>query len=93
MSADVQAALSGDVLLVASNGGHLLPLLQLAELWPRERRQWVTFEKSDPVSLLAAQPPTFRLRATTLAASSLLYNGERTEPMISNQLPRSTSSP
>jgi UDP-N-acetylglucosamine:LPS N-acetylglucosamine transferase len=62
------------VLLVASNGGHLLQLLQLADLWPQERRHWVTFEKSDAVSLLAGERTTWAYHPTNRSFRKLIRN-------------------
>ena len=44
-----------DVLLVCSSGGHLLQLFTLREAWADFSRVWVTFDKSDARSLLAAR--------------------------------------
>jgi beta-1,4-N-acetylglucosaminyltransferase len=63
-----------DVLLVASNGGHLLQLLQLADLWPRESRCWVTFKKSDAVSLLAGESATWAHHPTNRNLPNLIRN-------------------
>jgi beta-1,4-N-acetylglucosaminyltransferase len=63
-----------EVLLVASNGGHLLQLLQLADLWPRERRHWVTFEKSDAVSLLTDEKTTWAHHPTNRNIPNLIRN-------------------
>jgi beta-1,4-N-acetylglucosaminyltransferase len=74
MSADVQNSTPGEILLVASNGGHLLQLLQLADLWPRERRHWVTFQKSDAVSLLASERTTWAHHPTNRNIPNLIRN-------------------
>jgi beta-1,4-N-acetylglucosaminyltransferase len=74
MSADAQTALPGKVLLVASNGGHLLQLLQLTDLWPQERRHWVTFQKSDAVSLLADERVTWAHHPTNRSLPNLIRN-------------------
>jgi UDP-N-acetylglucosamine:LPS N-acetylglucosamine transferase len=63
-----------EVLLVASNGGHLLQLLQLADLWPQERRHWVTFETSDAVSLLAGEKTTWAYYPTNRSVRNLIRN-------------------
>ena len=42
-------------LLVASNGGHLLQLVQLRSDWPEDERHWVTFDMPDAHSLLAGE--------------------------------------
>jgi beta-1,4-N-acetylglucosaminyltransferase len=62
------------VLLVASNGGHLLQLLQLANAWPHERRRWVTFDKPDARSLLAAEEVTYAHYPTNRSVKNLLRN-------------------
>lgn len=46
---------SRDVLLVCSSGGHLLQLVALREVWGDVSRLWVTFDKNDSRSLLAAE--------------------------------------
>ncbi len=63
-----------DILLVASNGGHLLQLLQLADLWPQEQRQWVSFEKSDAVSLLTDEATTWAYHPTNRNLPNLIRN-------------------
>lgn len=65
---------SRDVLLVASSGGHLLQILQLADLWPKERRHWVTFDKSDAVSLLADEHITWAYHPTNRNVRNLIRN-------------------
>ncbi len=62
------------VLLVASNGGHLLQLLQLADLWPQEKRHWVTFKKSDAVSLLSGEGITWAHHPTNRNILNLIRN-------------------
>jgi UDP-N-acetylglucosamine:LPS N-acetylglucosamine transferase len=62
------------ILLVASNGGHLLQLLQLADLWPKARRHWVTFQKSDSESLLADEQITWAYHPTNRSILNLLRN-------------------
>jgi len=75
LHADALPRVPGDeILLVASNGGHLLQLLQLADLWPQERRHWVTFEKSDAVSLLAGQKTTWAYHPTNRNIPNLIRN-------------------
>lgn len=44
-----------DVLLVCSTGGHLYQLVALSAAWEGLSRTWVTFDKSDAQSLLAAE--------------------------------------
>jgi UDP-N-acetylglucosamine:LPS N-acetylglucosamine transferase len=74
LSADVQTTSPHEVLLVASNGGHLLELLQLADLWPRDRRHWVTFQTSDAVSLLAGEKTTWAYHPTNRNIPNLIRN-------------------
>ncbi len=74
MSSDIQSVPPREVLLVASNGGHLLQLLQLADLWPRERRRWVSFKKSDATSLLADEKITWAYHPTNRNIPNLLRN-------------------
>jgi UDP-N-acetylglucosamine:LPS N-acetylglucosamine transferase len=63
-----------EILLVASSGGHLLQLLQLADLWPAQQRHWVTFEKSDAVSLLAGERTTWAHHPTNRNIPNLIRN-------------------
>jgi UDP-N-acetylglucosamine:LPS N-acetylglucosamine transferase len=74
MSTEPRADLPSEVLLVASNGGHLLQLLQLADLWPKERCHWVTFQKSDAVSLLAGESVTWAHHPTNRNLPNLIRN-------------------
>lgn len=71
---DADSASPREILLVASNGGHLLQLLQLADLWPSERRHWVTFRKSDAVSLLANERVTWAHHPTNRSLFNLIRN-------------------
>jgi Oligosaccharide biosynthesis protein Alg14 like len=75
-------ASDGKVLLVASSGGHLLQLLQLADLWPRERRHWVSFRKSDAVSLLAGERVTWAHHPTNRNLPNLLRNFAVALPLL-----------
>jgi len=72
----------GMVLLVASSGGHLLQLLQLADLWPRERRHWVSFRKSDAVSLLAGERVTWAHHPTNRNVPNLIRNFALALPLL-----------
>lgn len=74
MSATNHADVPRKVLLVASSGGHVLQLLQLADLWPRGRRHWVTFETSDAVSLLANEEVTWAHHPTNRNIPNLVRN-------------------
>jgi beta-1,4-N-acetylglucosaminyltransferase len=62
------------VLLVASSGGHLLQLLQLRDIWPVDRRHWVTFDKPDARSLLAGEDVTYAFHPTNRNVRNLLRN-------------------
>jgi beta-1,4-N-acetylglucosaminyltransferase len=74
MPTDRAVEASAPVLLVASNGGHLLQLLQLADAWPAERRRWVTFDKPDARSLLAAEDVTYAHHPTNRNLKNLIRN-------------------
>lgn len=73
-SDDNQAVPEDEVLLVSSNGGHLLQILQLADLWPKERRHWVTFKTSDAMSLLADENITWAYHPTNRNLPNLVRN-------------------
>jgi UDP-N-acetylglucosamine:LPS N-acetylglucosamine transferase len=62
------------VLLVASSGGHLLELLQIADLWPPQRRHWVTFHTTDAVPLLAGERTTWAHYPTNRNVVNLIRN-------------------
>jgi UDP-N-acetylglucosamine:LPS N-acetylglucosamine transferase len=62
------------ILLVASNGGHLLQLTQLKDAWPRERRVWVTFDKPDSRSLLEGEEVVYAHHPTNRNIPNLLRN-------------------
>jgi UDP-N-acetylglucosamine:LPS N-acetylglucosamine transferase len=74
MSPDAQAAEPGEVMLVASNGGHLLQLLQLADLWPKDRRHWITFKENDAVSLLEGEQTTWAYHPTNRNVPNFIRN-------------------
>lgn len=74
MADNEQCESRDEVLLVASNGGHLLQLLQLSDLWPPDRRHWVTFNKSDAVSLLAGERVTWAHHPTNRNIPNLIRN-------------------
>jgi beta-1,4-N-acetylglucosaminyltransferase len=63
-----------DILLVASNGGHLLQLVTLVGRWPDHSRHWVTFNKSDARSLLQGERITWAYHPTNRSAWNLLRN-------------------
>ena len=53
------------VMLVASSGGHLIQLYRLRPWWDRHRRTWVTFRKSDSLSMLAGEAVVWAYHPTT----------------------------
>jgi UDP-N-acetylglucosamine:LPS N-acetylglucosamine transferase len=71
---DVAYPRSDQVLLVASSGGHLLELLELAEQFPRQRRLWVTFDKPDARVLLVDEAVTFAHSPTNRHVGNLIRN-------------------
>jgi UDP-N-acetylglucosamine:LPS N-acetylglucosamine transferase len=82
MSADLQTTSPGEIMLVASSGGHLLQLLQLADLWPPEQRHWVTFEASDTLSLLAGERTTWAHHPTNRNIPNLIRNLRLALPLV-----------
>jgi beta-1,4-N-acetylglucosaminyltransferase len=62
------------VLLVASSGGHLLELLELADAFERQERHWITFDKPDARSLLSGERVTYAHHPTNRNVSNLLRN-------------------
>jgi beta-1,4-N-acetylglucosaminyltransferase len=62
------------VLLVASSGGHLLELLELAEQFDPSSRHWVTFDKPDARFLLSEESVTFAHGPTNRHLGNLLRN-------------------
>jgi UDP-N-acetylglucosamine:LPS N-acetylglucosamine transferase len=65
---------AGTALLVGSSGGHLAQLLALRELWPAERRAWVTFDTPDAVSLLRDERVFWAHHPTTRSLRKLIRN-------------------
>src|SRR5262245_18552955 len=63
-----------DVLLVCSSGGHLLQLVALGSAWEAFSRVWVTFDKSDARSLLAAEQVRFAYGPTNRNITNLFRN-------------------
>jgi beta-1,4-N-acetylglucosaminyltransferase len=63
-----------DVLLVCSSGGHLLQLVALKDAWAGFTSTWVTFDKSDARSLLAAEQVIFAHGPTNRSVKNLLRN-------------------
>ena len=75
-------------LLVASSGGHLLQLVQLRDLWTREHRHWVTFDKPDARSLLAGEEITFAHHPTNRNVRNLIRNAFLATRLIMRKRPR-----
>lgn len=63
-----------DVLLVASSGGHLLELLELANEYAPASRHWVTFDKPDARALLKGERVTFAYSPTNRHIGNLIRN-------------------
>src|SRR5690606_2630963 len=61
-------------LLVCSNGGHLLQLLPLRDLFDPETREWVTFEKEDAKSLLRGEKVRWAHHPTNRNVPNLVRN-------------------
>jgi UDP-N-acetylglucosamine:LPS N-acetylglucosamine transferase len=85
MPSDSQVNQSREILLVASSGGHLLELLQLADLWPAERRHWVTFDTDDAKSLLADDITTWAHHPTNRNLPNLARNFRLAVRMVSRR--------
>jgi UDP-N-acetylglucosamine:LPS N-acetylglucosamine transferase len=64
----------GPVFLVASSGGHLAQLVALEGWWRDKERVWVTFDKSDARSQLAAERVAWAHHPTTRNVKNLLRN-------------------
>jgi UDP-N-acetylglucosamine:LPS N-acetylglucosamine transferase len=62
------------ILLVASSGGHLLQLLSLRETWEGRAHVWVSNDKQDARSLLAAECAHFLEGPYSRSLRSLLGN-------------------
>ena len=62
------------VMLVASSGGHLIQLYRLRPWWDRHRRTWVTFRKSDSLSMLAGENVVWAYHPTTRNIPNALRN-------------------
>jgi beta-1,4-N-acetylglucosaminyltransferase len=52
----------------------LLELLQIAHIWPEDRRHWITFQRDDAVSLLANERTTWAHHPTNRNLPNLLRN-------------------
>jgi UDP-N-acetylglucosamine:LPS N-acetylglucosamine transferase len=63
-----------DVVLVASSGGHLLELLELAGEYAPATRHWVTFDKPDARALLTGERVTYAYSPTNRHLGNLVRN-------------------
>ncbi|GAA1249807.1 UDP-N-acetylglucosamine--LPS N-acetylglucosamine transferase [Prauserella halophila] len=81
------------IMLVASTGGHLAQLDNLAECWSGHDRHWVSFDKPDAVSALegesvtwAYHPVTRNIRnaARNLVLAVRTLRRERPDVVVSN---------
>lgn len=52
------------VVLVCSNGGHLMQLEQLRAWWGRQHRLWVTFQQADAESILQGERVVWAFQPT-----------------------------
>jgi beta-1,4-N-acetylglucosaminyltransferase len=75
------------VLLVASSGGHLLQLLTLQEAWSGLLTIWVSNDKEDARSLLAAEHAHFLPGPYSRNARSLIANLRLARRLISRERP------
>ena len=62
------------VMLVASSGGHLIQLYRLRPWWDRHRRTWVTFRKTDSLSMLAGEEVVWAYHPTTRNIPNAIRN-------------------
>jgi beta-1,4-N-acetylglucosaminyltransferase len=63
-----------DVLLVCSNGGHLLQLLALREAWEEFSRVWVTGDRDDTRSMLEGEEVVWAYWPTIRNVKNLVRN-------------------
>lgn len=62
------------VLLVGSSGGHLAQLVRMRAWWEQHERMWVTFDKPDARSALAAETVVWAHQPTTRNLKNLIRN-------------------
>lgn len=65
----------GNVLLVASSGGHLAQLLALRPWWESRARTWVTFDTADARSQLHGEQVVWAHHPTTRNIPNAVRNG------------------
>jgi UDP-N-acetylglucosamine:LPS N-acetylglucosamine transferase len=70
----MSATRSGPVLIVCSTGGHLLQMHEMRAAWEPFDRVWVTFDKADARSLLAAERTVHAFGPTNRSIKNLLRN-------------------
>lgn len=79
--------------LVCSSGGHLFQLHVLKDWWQKHERCWVTFEKTDALSLLKKEKVYWAYSPTTRNIKNLIRNAylslkvlwrERPDIIVSN---------
>jgi UDP-N-acetylglucosamine transferase subunit ALG13 len=63
-----------ELLLIASNGGHLAQLVALRPSWEPRPRRWVSFRASDAEALLAREQVTWAFHPTTRNLWNALRN-------------------
>lgn len=61
-------------LLVCSPGGHLSQMMRLRPWWERHERTWVSFDKADARSHLAAEDTVWAFHPTTRNIPNLIRN-------------------
>ncbi len=71
---EARSDVRADVLLACSSGGHLLQLLALREAWEPFSHVWVTDDRSDTRSLLAAERVFFAHWPTSRNLRTLFRN-------------------
>jgi len=76
------------VLLVASNGGHLLQLSQMKDELDPEQRHWVTFDKPDARGLLEGERVTYAHHPTNRNVPNLVRNFLLAVRLIARVRPR-----
>jgi UDP-N-acetylglucosamine:LPS N-acetylglucosamine transferase len=62
------------VMLIASAGGHLIQMYRLKPWWQQHDRVWVTFRKSDSLSMLAGESAEWAYHPTTRNLPNALRN-------------------
>lgn len=71
---EIERARLDRIMLVCSPGGHLMQLLQLRHAWSGRNPLWVTLDKSDARSLLAAEAVVYAFGPTSRNIPNLLRN-------------------